>query len=75
MTEEVHGADWIPVSVAARILRCGHETVRGLVRRGKLRHRNRGFGTVPRYEVSRADVNALRDAREVCHGEHSQRTP
>ena len=68
-------AEWLDVSVAARTLRCGRDTVLRLVRRGKLRARNRGLGTVPRYEVARADVAALRRAQEadVFPVQHSSR--
>lgn len=58
-------SQWLDVAVAARALRCGRDTILRLVRRGKLRARNRGLGTVPRYEVARSDVAALRRGQEA----------
>lgn len=57
--------EWISVRAACAILRCGEETVRKLCRRKKLTHRQHGYGTVPRYELLRRDVLALREAQVV----------
>lgn len=65
MSEADCGSEWISVRAACAILRCGEETVRKLCRRRKITHRQHGYGTVPRYELLRRDVIALREAQIV----------
>lgn len=65
MSEADSASEWISVRAACAILRCGEETVRKLCRRRQITHRQHGYGTVPRYELLRRDVLALREAQIV----------